>query len=64
MPARHLIVFGASGGGIEALRALVSGLRADFPAQQARGRNRWAVGIDEATIPEGLRYAKAMGSTP
>lgn len=30
MPIRHLIVIGASGGGIEALRILVSGLPADF----------------------------------
>jgi two-component system chemotaxis response regulator CheB len=32
MPTRHIIVVGASGGGIEALRAFVSGLPADFPA--------------------------------
>lgn len=32
MPTRHIIVVGASGGGIEALRTLVSGLPADFPA--------------------------------
>ena len=32
MPARDIVVIGASAGGIEALRELVRGLPANFPA--------------------------------
>ena len=32
MPPRHVVVIGASAGGIEALRELIAGLPADFPA--------------------------------
>jgi two-component system, chemotaxis family, protein-glutamate methylesterase/glutaminase len=35
MPPRHLVVIGASAGGLEALRELVAGLPADFPASLA-----------------------------
>ena len=52
MPTRHIIVVGASGGGIEALRTLVSGLPVDFPVPGSLDDGTAAVGIEEAMIQQ------------